>query len=157
MGQAPGRQEVDIGLPFSGPAGRRLFGWLEQAGFNGDLFRCRQYVTAITRCYPGKANSRGDRVPTSAERRLCESFLTRELELVRPELIIPVGGVAIRYFLGKVRLDYAIGQVHKKDERLFLPLPHPSGANIWLNKPTSKRLLQKALVSLSEIRKKMNL
>lgn len=157
VGQAPGRQEVGTGLPFSGPAGRQLFVWLEQAGFDGDLFRGNQYITAITRCYPGKGSSRGDRVPTAAERSLCEPFLAREIELVQPEVIIPVGGVAIRRFLDKVRLDDAVGQVYKKDGKLLLPLPHPSGANIWLNRSTSKRLLKKALAALGEIRKQMNL
>jgi len=109
VGQAPGGQEVDLGLPFSGPAGRRLFTWLAQAGFQEKVFRKEQYITAITKCFPGKGRSRGDRVPTAAERKLCLPFLAREIELVQPELIIPVGGVAIRHFLGKVRLDDAIG------------------------------------------------
>ncbi len=134
-----------------------MFVWLERAGFVEERFRENQYITAMTRCYPGKANSRGDRVPSAAERRLCSPFLAREIKLVQPELIIPVGGVAIRHFLGKVRLDDTIGQVYEKDERLLLPLPHPSGANIWLNRSTSKRLLQNTLICLAEIREEMKL
>ena len=148
VGQAPGGREVDLGLPFSGPAGHRLFSWLEQAGFEEKRFREEQYITAITKCFPGKGKSRGDRVPTAAERKLCLPFLAREIELVRPELIVSIGGVAIRHFLGKVRFDDAIGQVYHVDGRSIVPLPHPSGANIWLNRPTSKDLLQKALLSL---------
>ncbi len=150
VGQAPGGREVERGLPFSGPAGRRLFSWLAQAGFKEDEFRKDQYITAITKCYPGKGKSRGDRVPTAAERELCLPFLAREVELVQPELIIPVGGVAIRHFLGKMKLDDAIGQVYHKDGRSIIPLPHPSGANIWLNRPKSKLLLQQALLLLSD-------
>lgn len=153
VGQAPGGQEVDLGLPFSGPAGRRLFSWLAQAGFQEKAFRKEQYITAITKCFPGKGRSRGDRVPTAAERKLCLPFLTREIELVQPELIIPVGGVAIRHFLGKMRLDDAIGQIYEKDGRSIIPLPHPSGANIWLNRSASKVLLQKALLLVKKERK----
>ena len=150
VGQAPGGREVELGLPFSGPAGKRLFSWLAQAGFEEEEFRREQYITAITKCYPGKGTSRGDRIPTAAERKLCLPFLARELELVQPELIIPVGGVAIRHFLGNIKLDEAIGQAYEKDGRSIVPLPHPSGANIWLNRPRSKLLLQEALLLLKK-------
>jgi len=150
VGQAPGGREVELGLPFSGPAGKRLFTWLAQAGFEEEGFRREQYITAITKCYPGKGKSRGDRVPTTAERKLCLPFLARELALVQPELIIPVGRVAIRYFIGSIKLDEAIGQAYEKDNRSIIPLPHPSGANIWLNRPRSKLLLQKALLLLKK-------
>ena len=150
VGQAPGGREVEHGLPFSGPAGKRLFSWLAQAGFEEGAFRHDQYITAITKCYPGKGKSRGDRVPTAAERALCLPFLASELELVRPKLIIPVGGVAIRYFLGHIKLDEAVGQIYEKNGRAIIPLPHPSGANIWLNRSASKDLLQKALLLLKE-------
>ncbi len=150
VGQAPGEREVERGLPFSGPAGHRLFSWLAQAGFEESKFRREQYITAITKCFPGKGKSRGDRVPTAAERKLCLPFLARELELVQPELIIPIGGVAIRHFLGKIKLDEAIGQVYERDGRSIVPLPHPSGANIWLNRPKSKNLLHRALIILQK-------
>jgi len=128
VGQAPGGREVELGLPFSGPAGKRLFSWLAQAGFDEKKFRQEQYITAITKCYPGKGKSRGDRVPTVVERKLSLPFLARELALVQPELIIPVGGVAIRYFLGNIKLDEAVGQAYEKDDQSIIPLPHPSGA-----------------------------
>ncbi|RLD04155.1 MAG: uracil-DNA glycosylase, partial [Chloroflexi bacterium] len=63
---------------------------------------------------------RGDRVPTTAERKLCLPFLARELALVQPELIIPVGRVAIRYFIGSIKLDEAIGQAYEKDNRSII-------------------------------------
>jgi uracil-DNA glycosylase len=80
VGQAPGIREGGTGLPFSGPAGKRLFSWLAHAGFEESEFRVTQYITAITKCFPGKGNSRGDRVPTAVERRLCAPFLARESE-----------------------------------------------------------------------------
>ncbi len=151
VGQAPGKNEVRTGRPFDGPAGRRLFSWLGWAGFDEGEFRATEYITAITKCYPGKKGSRGDRVPTAAERKLCAPFLARELELVDPEIIVPVGRIAISRFLGKIGLDDAVGEVHERDGRLILPLPHPSGANLWLNRPESKELLKAALELLSEL------
>ena len=65
VGQAPGRHEAEVThLPFSGPAGKRLFRWLAQAGFDEAEFRATQAMVAITRCYPGPHPAgRGDRVP----------------------------------------------------------------------------------------------
>ncbi|HCP32010.1 TPA: uracil-DNA glycosylase [Candidatus Acetothermia bacterium] len=157
VGQAPGVREKETGLPFSGPAGKRLFSWLAKAGFEEEEFRAMQYITAITRCYPGKGRSRGDRVPTAEERKLCAPFLVCELDLVQPGLIIPVGRVAIDHFLGRGKLADLIGVVFEKDGRLFLPLPHPSGANLWLNRPKSQALIRAALGRLRQLKKEMAL
>ena len=151
IGQAPGLNETRTGRPFDGPAGRRLFSWLGRAGFAEDEFRRTQYITAVTKCYPGKKGDRGDRVPTAMERKLCAPFLSRELELVDPALIIPVGRIAISRFLGKVRLDEAIGHIYERNGKLFLPLPHPSGANLWLNRLENLALLDHAIASLRRI------
>ncbi len=151
IGQAPGLNETRTGRPFDGPAGRRLFSWLGRAGFVEDEFRRTQYITAVTKCYPGKKGARGDRVPTAMERKLCAPFLSRELELVDPALIIPVGRIAISRFLGKVRLDEAIGHIYERNGKLFLPLPHPSGANLWLNRPENLALLDHAIASLRQM------
>jgi len=157
VGQAPGVREGKTGLPFSGPAGKRLFSWLTEAGFEEEEFRAVQYITAITKCYPGKGNGRGDRVPTAAERKLCAPFLVRELDIVRPQLIIPVGRVAIDHFLGRGRLADLIGDVFERDGRLVLPLPHPSGANLWLNRPKSQALIHAALDHLRQLKQEMAL
>lgn len=151
IGQAPGQKEVETGLPFSGPAGKRLFSWLEKAGFEEKSLRKEQYFTAITKCYPGKGGSRGDRVPTAAERSMCLPFLAREIQLVQPRILIPVGAVAINHFLGKVKLNDCIGKAFRLDGRLVIPLPHPSGANLWLNLASSQSLLNKALACLERV------
>ncbi len=157
VGQAPGVREGKTGLPFSGPAGKRLFQWLRQAGWQEDDFRASQYITAITKCYPGKGNGRGDRVPTAAERKLCVPFLARELDIIRPQLIIPVGRVAIDHFLGRGKLADLIGNVFERDGRLLLPLPHPSGADLWLNRPKSQALIRAALDHLRRLKQEMAL
>lgn len=101
IGQAPGRHEVEVThTPFSGPAGRRLFRWLAQAGFDEAEFRATQAMVAITRCYPGPHPAgRGDRVPTRAEQALCAPWLEAELALIQPKVLIPIGGLAIGRFL----------------------------------------------------------
>ena len=102
VGQAPGRHEAEVThRPFSGPAGKRLFRWLAQAGFDEAEFRATQAMVAITRCYPGPHPAgRGDRVPTRAEQAFCAPWLEAELALIRPRVLIPIGGLAIGKFLG---------------------------------------------------------
>ncbi len=163
VGQAPGVQEKGSGRPFSGPAGKRLFQWFGEAGWKEDEFRATQYITAITKCYPGKPQttsrrpSHGDRVPSAAERRLCAPFLEQEHEIIQPELILPIGRVAINRFLGEGKLANLIGNVFERDGRLVLPFPHPSGANVWLNRPESKRLIEAALGHLRQLKKRLQL
>lgn len=153
VGQAPGSTEIEAGRPFNGAAGRRLFRWLAEAGWDEDEFRATQYLTAITRCYPGKAvGGWGDRAPGRAEQELCAPFLERELALVQPKIIVPVGRLAIRYFLGRVTLDDVVGHaVQGGAGRWVVPLPHPSGASTWLNRPASQGRVAQALAHLRRL------
>ena len=174
VGQAPGRVEAqDTGLPFSGPAGKRLFRWLASAGWDEVEFRSTQYMTAITKGYPGpNTGSRGDRVPGRAEQELCLPWLEQELALIQPEVIVPVGGLAITRFLGsRVKLAQVIGRLFHRpthDQTLtpwaraylplttcLIPLPHPSGASLWINRPEHRILLEQALEHLARQRKRI--
>ena len=153
VGQAPGVTETQAGRPFNGPSGRRLFGWLAQVGWEEAAFRATQYVTAVARCYPGKGSGgKGDRVPTRAEQKLCAPFLERELALVRPEVVVPVGGLAVRRFLGPVRLAEVVGKVLQDEEgHWIVPLPHPSGASLWLNRPENQERVAQALAHMRRL------
>lgn len=112
IGQAPGVTEVEAGRPFNATSGRRLFQWLGDAGWEETGFRTRHYMTAVTKCFPGKSSSgRGDRVPSKEEQALCRPYLLEEIRLVDPRLIIPVGGLAIRLFYrASARLKQIIGR-----------------------------------------------
>jgi uracil-DNA glycosylase len=102
IGQAPGVTEVEAKRPFNASSGRRLFQWLGEAGWDEADFRARQYMTAVTKCYPGKGNGgKGDRVPGKTEQALCRPYLDRELEIIQPRLIILVGGLAIKLLYPK--------------------------------------------------------
>ncbi len=152
IGQAPGITEAQVKRPFNASSGTRLFQWLARAGLDEDEFRRRYYMTAVTKCYPGKhPKGKGDRKPSAAEQKLCRPFLERELALVRPRVILAVGGLAIETVLGrKVRLDEAVGARFSVDGRLVLPLPHPSGASLWLNRPENQARLERALAILGD-------
>jgi len=157
VGQAPGITEPAAGRPFHGPAGRRLFAWLAEIGWDEAHFRATQYMTAITKCYPGK-KGRGDRVPTRAEQMLCAPFLVRQLALIQPKIIVPVGGLAIRRFLGNVRLTDMVGTVVQDVEgRWIVPLPHPSGTSLWLNDEENLIMLDLALKKLAALMRQLQI
>jgi uracil-DNA glycosylase len=150
VGQAPGITEAQVKRPFNASSGRRLFQWLADAGIDETDFRARYYMTAVTKCYPGKhLNGKGDRKPSRAEQKLCQPFLERELALVQPRLLLAVGGLAIETLLGqRLRLDESVGRVFQVDGRCILPLPHPSGASLWPNRPENRALISQALTLL---------
>ena len=183
IGQAPGVTEVEAQRPFNAGSGRRLFQWLEQAGWQENDFRANNVMTAVTKCYPGKGkNGKGDRVPTIAEQNLCRPFLNQEITYYEPQLIILVGGLAIKLFYpAKLKLNEIIGtaaflaenkpsnpfnfkysqaeqikstnEISGKNGRWIVPLPHPSGASLWPNKMENKILIAKAMDILSCLRK----
>ena len=133
IGQAPGITEKEAGRPFNAGSGTRLFKWLGEAGVEETWFRDSQYMTAVTKCYPGRSKSgSGDRVPTSSEQSFCRPHLDEEIILINPELIIPVGSLAISIFYpNKISLKDIIGTQKQVDGRWIVPLPHPSGASRW--------------------------
>jgi uracil-DNA glycosylase len=155
VGQAPGKVEIDSRKPFAGRAGRTLFRWLEDAGLDEAEARKRIYISAMTRCFPGPHPSgRGDRVPSRQELEKCRSWLEDELRLIRPRLIIPVGKLAIGYFLGDLPLSDTVGKSHQASHiggsSLVIPLPHPSGASSWIHTSGHRELVARALRLIGE-------
>lgn len=143
FGQAPGIVEGEERLPWRGRAGATLRRWLR---LEGDELYERFYCASVTRCYPGRpASGRGDRTPTPREQELCRFWRDWELELLRPELIVTVGGLALRQLLGVKTLTEAIGKSYEAGGALVIPLPHPSGASGWLNDTANRARLGKAL------------
>ncbi len=147
IGQAPGVTEVEAGRPFNAGSGKRLFQWLAKAGIDEDWFRKTQYMTAMTKCFPGKQkNGSGDRVPSRTEQQLCRHFLEEELELIDPQLIIPIGRLAIEnFFSDAASLEELIGTERKMDGRWVIPLPHPSGASRWHQIPENRERIDEAI------------
>ena len=146
IGQAPSRTDHETGGFYVGPAGRKLRGWLTEAGLSEDDQARRVYFAAITRCFPGRLpGSSKDRLPSKAEQRLCRSWLDAEISAVNPRVVVLFGGLSIQTFLSRAPLVELIGQRFEKDGRLWVPLPHSSGASVWLNAPENRELLQSAL------------
>jgi uracil-DNA glycosylase len=153
LGQAPGAHEGAAGRPFAWTAGKTLFRWFASIGVAEETFRARAYMAAVCRCFPGKDPKGGDRVPAPDEIARCGLHLAREVALLRPALVVPVGKLAIAQVLPEVTaLAEVVGRVHRA--RLHghpvdvVPLPHPSGASTWHRTEPGKTLLAEALAAL---------
>jgi uracil-DNA glycosylase family 4 len=146
IGQAPGVTELNVRRPFAGRAGKELFRWLGSIGIGEPEFRDQVYMTAITKCFPGRApGGSGDRRPSTREIALCRPWLEQQLNAIRPEVILLVGGLAIERYFPKRALTELIGRSMVTDGIVYIPLPHPSGASRWLNQPEHRELLRLAL------------
>jgi uracil-DNA glycosylase len=147
-GQAPGALEGQQRLPWRGRAGRTLRRWLNM---DEDEFYGTFYCATVTRCYPGKSPSgSGDRTPTPREQELCAFWREWELRLIRPQLVLVVGGLAAKRLLGVSNLGDGIGRRFELGEAVAIPLPHPSGTSRWLNDPANREQLAAALAVVSD-------
>ncbi len=154
VGQAPGHLSVTRAQPFSGPSGRILDGWLQRAGFAPGALHREVYLSAMTKCDPGKhPKGNGDRKPSRTELALCRPYLLCELELIRPRALLLVGGLAVEAFMGAAPLEALVGTAAERNGVQLLPLPHPSGVSRWLNDGAHQALLGRALAHLAAWRK----
>jgi len=151
IGQAPGPHEGELGRPFAWTAGRTLFRWFAGAiGADEATVRAAVYFAAVARCFPGKASGGGDRRPDPLEIARCRTYLEREVAILQPKLVLPVGTLAIEQVLGhKGPLVDVVGTVrrtryHGHDVDV-IALPHPSGASTWHRVEPGRTLLARAL------------
>ena len=114
IGEAPGQQEDEQGLPFVGRSGQLLdkLVWEEM----GIVRTERAYTMNTLKCRPP-----GNRDPLPEETLACSPFLVRQLELIAPRVIVTLGNPATRYVLQtKEGITKLRGRTH----------PHPSGATV---------------------------
>ena len=143
FGQAPGLVEGEERRPWRGRAGITLRRWLamEEAEFYATF-----YCASVTRCFPGRApTGRGDRTPTPREQELCAFWRRWEFEILRPRLVVAVGGLASKWLLGRTSLDESVGRRFEVGEAAIVPLPHPSGRSTWLNARENHARLARAI------------
>lgn len=147
VGQAPGLRATIQDRPFAGIAGDKLRAWFERGGIPRDDFYARIHFAAVTRCYPGRVSgARGDRLPSPEERAMCRPWLDELIATLEPEVVLLVGSLAIRTFLGPFKsLSDVVGTATTRDGVHYLPLPHPSGVSRWLNDPANVAAVDRAM------------
>jgi uracil-DNA glycosylase len=152
VGQAPGLRATNENRPFAGLSGDKLRAWFEMGGIAREDFWRKIHFSAVTKCYPGRLpGARGDRVPTPEEQVLCRPWLDAQIELLKPNIVLLVGLLAIQTFLGRVQsLSAVVGTANVKDGVRYLPLPHPSGVSRWLNEKENVEAVERAMKTLRE-------
>ena len=119
VGEAPGAQEDETGVPFVGRSGRLLDQLLAEAG--GD--RAVTSVLNTLKCRPP-----ANRVPSRVETANCRPWTTAQLAELSPRLVVTLGLSAASWFLGKTTLGAVRGSVHEVDGQRVLPTYHPAAA-----------------------------
>jgi uracil-DNA glycosylase len=149
VGQAPGIKEIEVHEPFAWTAGKTMFGWFDSIGVDEASFRNSVYMAAVCRCFPGKNPKGGDRVPDREEIGNCSGWLEAEVRLLEPELVIPVGKLAISQMMSVDKLKDVVGEEFEVElhgvRSDVIPLPHPSGASTWHRTEPGRSLLHLAL------------
>jgi DNA polymerase len=123
IGEAPGKNEDEQGLPFVGAAGKFLNEMLASVDMNrGDV-----YITNIVKYRPPN-----NRDPLPEEKRAFWPFLVRQLDVIRPHIVVTLGRHSMEYFLPGAK----ISQIHGQPKRItfgdtklvIVPLYHPAAA-----------------------------
>ena len=119
IGEAPGKNEDETGIPFVGRAGQLLRSFIKEVGFSDKDF----YIANTIKCRPPE-----NRKPTKEEKQACEHFLKAQIELLNPKIIVLVGSTALESFVfdKKLTISKARGQIFEIDNRKFVPIFHPS-------------------------------
>lgn len=123
IGEAPGENEDKTGTPFVGRAGKLLNEFLEKVGISREK---DLYIINTVKCRPPK-----NRVPSDEEKKLCEEYLLKQIEIINPEVIIFCGATALKSFYDKkIQISKIRGEVLEVEIggkiRRCIPIFHPS-------------------------------
>ncbi len=144
IGEGPGFHEDRQGLPFVGAAGNYLNELLAKI----DLGRQDVYITNVVKCRPP-----GNRDPQAAEIDACRSYLDKQIDLIRPRLIVTLGRFSMqRYFPGA-----SISRIHGQPKRvgnvIYYPMFHPAAA---LHQPRWRSLLDEDILKIPDLLAKLD-
>lgn len=145
IGEAPGAEEAKRGRPFCGTAGRLLDWCLQEIGFD----RADAYITNIVKDRPPR-----NRDPSSEEIEIYVPFLDRQIEIIKPQIIAPLGRFSAIYIMAKFGFEKEILPITKMHGKVFfvdglkiIPLLHPAAA---IHNPHQKDLLLQGFKTLQK-------
>ena len=119
IGEAPGKNEDEQGVPFVGAAGKFLDEMLNEAGMK----RSEVYTTNIVKYRPPN-----NRDPLPSEKDEFSPYLDKQLAIIQPKVVVTLGRHSMEYFLPGFRISEAHGQPKRKNGIVYLPLYHPAAA-----------------------------
>jgi DNA polymerase len=119
VGEAPGFYEDQQGRPFVGPAGRLLEELLASIGLRRD----QVYIGNVIKCRPPE-----NRDPLPKEIEACRKWLERQIELIKPKVVVPLGRFSLAWFFPNEAIGRMHGQHRFRDGIYYLPMYHPAAA-----------------------------
>ena len=119
IGEAPGFHEDQLRRPFVGRGGQLLNEAIVSLGWK----REDVYITNIVKRRPPE-----NRDPLPEEIEVYKPYLTRQVEIIDPKVIVPLGRFAMNYFLPEAKISRDQGHAFRVDGRLVVPLFHPAAA-----------------------------
>ena len=141
IGEAPGATEDRLGKPFVGRSGELLTKMIENVLH---IKREEVYITNIVKCRPND-----NREPSPTEAHTCQPFLLKQIELIKPKIIVALGATAYHYLTGdETNISKVRGTVHKQDAYTLIPTYHPS---YLLRNPSAKKDVFEDLKMIKEL------
>ena len=119
VGEGPGFYEDQQSRPFVGPAGKFLEELLASIGLRRD----QVFITNVVKCRPPN-----NRDPLPGEIEACRKYLERQIELIKPKVIVSLGRYSLAWFSPGDKISKAHGQVKVMDGIYFIPMYHPAAA-----------------------------
>lgn len=140
IGEAPGNQEDNTGLPFVGRSGKLLDYLLEIS----DLDRKKVFITSVIKCHPPN-----NRKPKSDELNKCINlWIYKQIELINPDLIVILGGIALKSMLNENQIKRLHGEIITRADRKFFITYHPAAG---LRNPNFKDKLENDFKKLRKL------
>jgi len=141
IGEAPGFHEDRQGRPFVGAAGKFLDELLASIG----LTRDDVYICNVIKCRPPS-----NRDPQPDEMAACKSFLDKQIELVRPKLIVTLGRFSMARYFPNTKITNIHGQPKRIGNRIYYPMFHPAAA---LHQPKWRSVVKEDMLKIPQILK----
>lgn len=139
IGEGPGANENEQGLPFVGQAGKFLSELLAQAG----LKREDVWIGNVVKCRPP-----GNRDPLPDELAACDKYLERQIAAINPSIIITLGRFSMYKFTAGAKISHIHGQMRKVGERFVISMFHPAAA---LHQPQLKSTILADFAKLPQL------
>ena len=141
IGEGPGAMEDSSGKPFVGRAGQLLTKMIENVL---DIKREDVYIANIVKCRPPN-----NRVPTPMEATTCKSYLLRQIEIIKPKIIVALGATSYHHLTeDKARISTVRGRVFEFGDFYLIPTYHPS---FLLRNPSAKKDAYQDLLKIKSL------
>ncbi|MCL4395856.1 MAG: uracil-DNA glycosylase [Chloroflexi bacterium] len=143
IGEGPGFFEDREGRPFVGPAGK----YLDELLGSIEMKREQVYICNVVKCRPPQ-----NRDPLPEEMEACQPYLDRQIDLIKPKVIITISRFAMARWFPNKKIGEIHGKARKFGTQVVVPMYHPAAA---LHQPSLKRVLEEDFKHVPQILKEM--